>query len=353
MDSRSCCHKGALDIGGEGMNRLIRFFSMLLAAVFLVGTMGPNIISMASVSETFAHPRPSVNGKLSVSGTKLIDKYGKPMMMRGLSTHGLSWFPDFIDDGFFRQLSEDWDCDLIRLAMYSGEYIRNPSENLNLLLKGIDCAIANDMYVIVDWHILDDYNPNMHSDEAAIFFDFVSSKYPDCPNIIYEICNEPNGSTNWNDIYVYSERIIPIIRKNSPDSVIIVGTPFWSQDLLSAAAAPLPYENIMYALHFYVSTHRKELQDVLTEANSLGLPVFVSECGLSEASGNGYTDYDSAAAWFELLKHNGISFAVWNLSNKPETSALFSPSYHPSRAITDGELTPVGLWVRDLIKGHN
>ncbi|ETP70989.1 endoglucanase [Lachnospiraceae bacterium JC7] len=332
------------------MNKLIRFFSILLLSLFLLGGLYPGFSSLASESETFAHPRPSVNGKLSVIGTKLVDKDGKAVMLRGLSTHGLSWFPGFVNEGFFRQLSSDWDCDLIRLAMYSAEYVKNPSENLTLLQKGIDYAVANDMYVIVDWHILEDYNPNMHKNEAAEFFSFISTQYRDCPNIIYEICNEPNGSTSWSDICDYANEIIPVIRKNSPDSVILVGTPFYSQKLLEAADRPLAYDNIMYVLHFYVSTHRKELQDVLTEALNRDLPVFVSECGISEASGSGYADFDSAAVWFRLLEDKGISFAVWNLSNKAETSALFTTYYDPSRTITDGDLTSVGLWVRELIK---
>lgn len=306
-----------------------------------------------STSSTYVKARPSVNGKLSVSGTQLVDKDGVPVMLRGLSTHGLTWFPDFINESFFKQLSTDWDCDLIRLAMYSEIYVQNPSESISLLEKGIEYAINNDMYVIVDWHILNDSNPKMHESESNEFFRYISSLYPDCPNIIYEICNEPNGSTTWDDIYEYSEKIIPTIRKNSPDSVIIVGTPFWSQQLLTAADRPLTYDNIMYALHFYVSTHRKELQDVLTEANRSGLPVFVSECGLSEASGNGYTDFDSAKVWFDLLKEKGISFAVWNLSNKAETSALFATSYDPHHTITDGDLSPGGLWVKALIKENN
>ncbi len=326
---------------------------MLLLTAVLLGGLYVKTTCYASQSDTLAKPRPSVNGKLSVNGTKLLDKYGKPVMLRGLSTHGLSWFPGFINEDFFRQLSSDWDCDLIRLAMYSAEYTRNPSENLTLLLKGIDYAIANDMYVIVDWHILEDYDPNIHKNEALAFFDLVSSRYKDSPNIIYEICNEPNGSTSWSDIYNYANEVIPIIRKNSPDSVILVGTPFYSQKLLDAADRPLAYDNIMYVLHFYVSTHRKDLQDVLTEALNRGLPVFVSECGISEASGSGYADFESAAVWFRLLEDKGISFAVWNLSNKAETSALFTTSYDPSRTINDGDLTSVGLWVRELIKKRN
>ena len=71
------------------------------------------------------------------------------------------------------------------------------------------------MYVIIDWHIFSDNNPNNHKEEAKEFFTNISTKYRYIPNIIYEICNEPNGSTSWDDIKNYANEIVPIIRKNS------------------------------------------------------------------------------------------------------------------------------------------
>ena len=52
---------------------------------------------------------------------------------------------------------------------------------------------------------------NTYIEEAKIFFDKYSKKYKDCPNILYEICNEPNGTiVTWNDsIKPYAETIIP------------------------------------------------------------------------------------------------------------------------------------------------
>ena len=41
---------------------------------------------------------PSVCGQLQVKGTKLCDRYGNPIQLRGLSTHGIAWFPDYINE---------------------------------------------------------------------------------------------------------------------------------------------------------------------------------------------------------------------------------------------------------------
>ncbi len=324
----------------------------LFMSIFLVHPQ----VSIASRNQnsSYLHARPSTNGHLCVNGSQLSDQDGNPVILRGISTHGLTWFPEFISDEIFSEISNEWNCNLIRLPMYTDIYTGdNPEESLSLLKKGIDLAIANDMYVLVDWHILNDYDPNIHTDEAIAFFDMISSEYSDVPNLIYEICNEPNGPTTWNDVCNYSNQVIPVIRANCPDSVIVVGTPEYDRDLIGAVRHPLEFDNVMYVLHFYTATHYSDLQDELLEAIDRNLPVFISECGISEASGDGAIDYESAATWFNILRENGISYVVWSLSNKDESSAMLSSSYPADSVFTDNDLTPTGKWVKALIQGSD
>jgi len=330
----------------RGISSAILLLSLILSC-FLLNAR----VSAAETTE-YAHARPSVNGNLSVGGLQLVDKSGNPVILRGLSLHGITWFPEFVNANLFKQLSGEWNCNMIRFPMYSDIYCENPKDSWNLLIEGVDYAIANDMYILVDWHILEDYDPNMHLSEAIDFFGRFSAKYADSPNIIYEICNEPNRETTWKDVKTYSEQVIPVIRRNSPNSVIVVGTPNYDKDLSSAARDPLPYDNLMYALHFYAATHGSDLRAELIEALNRGLPVFITECGISEASGNGLVDYKNAAIWFEVLQEKGISYAVWSLSNKDESSALLYPTYNPTKPITDNDITPVGSWVKALIQGR-
>jgi cellulose synthase (UDP-forming) len=239
--------------------------------------------------------------------------------------------------------------------MYSEIYCeneKNRADSLSLLRKGIDLALAQDMYVLVDWHILEDKDPNQHIDQAVRFFDMISSEYADVPNLIYEICNEPNGETGWTEVSQYSNTVIPVIRKNSPDSVIVVGTPEYDRNLGSPLLCPLQYDNVMYVLHFYTATHDEGLRNELTAAIDAGLPVFISECGLTEATGDGRTDFASAVEWFSCLDDRKISYTVWSLSDKDESSAFFKPGFDPGKTIEDSDLTPSGLWVRELIRGR-
>lgn len=118
---------------------------------------------------------PSVNGALHVEGTQLTDKDGNPVQLRGISTHGLSWFPGYVNRDCFHQLRNEWKANVVRLAMYTAEYGGYCTDGDKAFLKqlvmdGIDHAKSADMYVIVDWHILSDSDPNMYVDEAKAFF---------------------------------------------------------------------------------------------------------------------------------------------------------------------------------------
>lgn len=91
----------------------------------------------------------------------LADQNGEPIQLRGMSTHGLQWFPQIINNNAFAALANDWGCNVIRLAMYIGEggYATNPQVK-DKVIEGIKLAIQNDMYVIVDWHVLNPGDPN-------------------------------------------------------------------------------------------------------------------------------------------------------------------------------------------------
>lgn len=295
------------------------------------------------------------HGKLSVKGTDIVDKNGEKYQLKGLSTHGLAWFPEYVNKEAFTYFRDDWGANLIRLAMYTDEnggYCNGGDKNglKSLIDTGVNAATELGMYVIIDWHILHDLTPVKYQDEAKLFFDEMSKKYKDYDNIIYEICNEPNGGTSWSEVKGYAEEIIPIIRANAPDAIIIVGTPNWSQDVDIAANDPITgYDNIMYAIHFYAATHTDGIRSKVTTAHDKGLPIFVSEFSICDASGNGAIDYGQADKWFELIGNYNLSYAGWNISNKNETSSILKPSCSKKNGWSDDDLSETGIWLKKTI----
>ncbi len=299
----------------------------------------------------------SYYGKLHVNGKFLSDKNNKPVQLKGISTHGIAWFPQYINKDTFKTFKEDWNMNVIRLSMYTEDYggycssDNNQKEYLkSLIYKGIDAAKELNMYVIVDWHILNDKNPLIHVDEAIKFFNEVSSKYGNDPHILYEICNEPNGDTSWEDIKSYSNKVIPVIRNNAPDSIIIVGTPNWSQDVDIASESPIEnYDNLMYSLHFYADTHKDDLRNKMNKAIENGLPIFVTEYGLCDASGNGSINIPESNKWINALNKNNISYVAWNLSNKDESSAILSHLTEETVNFSSSDLSASGEWIKYML----
>lgn len=276
------------------------------------------------------------HGKLHVEGTLLLDEKNEPCPLRGVSTHNLSNYPKYINRDVFTQMADEWHITVIRLAMYSdladgfhgyadGDDAHR-EELEDLIMKGVEYAADLGIYVLIDWHCLFDYDPNMHTDMAIHFFEKMCRKLAGYDHVIYEICNEPNQETTWEDIKKYANKVIPVIRKEDPDKVIIVGTPVWSQDVDIAAQSPLDIPNIMYTLHFYADTHREPLRDKMKAAIAAGLPIFVTEFGLCDASGSGPINEEQTNLWLKLLNENHISYVMWNLSNKDETSAFLAPT---------------------------
>ena len=295
------------------------------------------------------------HGALSVKGTDIVDKNGDKYQLKGISTHGLAWFPEYVNKEAFETFRDDWGANLIRLAMYTGEsggYCQDgDKEKLKKLVSdGVDFATELGMYVIIDWHILSDNNPLTNQDEAIAFFDEMSAKYADYDNVLYEICNEPNGSTQWSEIKEYAHSVIPVIRANDKDAIIIVGTPTWSQDVDIASDDPITGEtNIAYTVHFYAATHKDNIRNKVKQAHDKGLCVFISEFSICDASGNGGIDYDSAEDWFDMIDEYNLSYAGWNLSNKAETSSIISSDCKKTSGWSDDDLSETGIWLKDKI----
>lgn len=300
----------------------------------------------------------SQHGQLSVKNGQLVDKSGKGYQLRGMSTHGLTWFPEFVNESAFKTLRDDWNTNVVRLAMYVDEwgngqcYMGNKSGSLELLEKGVDICIKLDMYVIIDWHVLNPGDPSKYTNEAKSFFETVSKRYAKYPNVIYEICNEPNGGASWSgNIKPYAEKIIPVIRKNAPNSVIIVGTPTWSQEIDKPLSDPLNYKNVMYAFHFYAATHAG-LRSNVENCVAQGLPVFVSEFGTCDASGGGANDFNETQKWLSYFDKQGISYCNWSICNKDETCSVLRPGTSANGNWSESNLTENGKWMRNWFRKH-
>ena len=314
------------------------------------------------------------HGKLSVQKVDgyaapiMVDQNGVPTQLRGASTHGMHWFPQYVNQNAFQTLRDDWGINMVRLVCYPRDvgsvgYLTggdSTKQQLDTLIQnGVDYATKLGMYALVDWHV-HAYNPNEYLKEAKIFFTKYATMYKDHDNVLYEICNEPTG-TNWysgngKDLYTYCSEVIKTIRAIDPDAIIICGTNTWSQDVDQVAAKPmkaLGYENIMYTFHFYSATHKENLMKKVRLATKDGTPIFVTEFGICSADGNGSYDTENADRWIALLDELNISFACWSYSNCNEKSAYFKSSCSNAGGDwTADDLTTTGKWLINTCRAH-
>lgn len=307
--------------------------AFLITCIFVYKTYSPISSNTTNKQSNIDKTTVSYNGWIHTNGANLENEKNEKIQLKGLSSHGIEWFSDVITFENLENLKKTWGINVFRIAMYTDShgsgYIYNPNENREKVYKIIDMATSLDMYVVVDWHILNDNNPQLHKQEAKVFFDEVSKKYSNTPNVIYEICNEPNGNeVTWErHIKPYAEEIIPIIRNNSEKSLIIVGTPDWCKKLKKAADNPINFKNIAYSCHFYSGTHGSELREQIDYCIEKNIPIFVSECGLTNASGDGEVYFDKFSEWINYLNSKNISWIYWSFSNKDESSAILLPEY--------------------------
>ena len=314
------------------------------------------------------------HGKLSVQKVDgytapiMVDQNGVPTQLRGASTHGMHWFPQYVNQNAFQTLRDDWGINMVRLVCYPRDggsvgYLTggdSTKQQLDTLIQnGVDYATKLGMYALVDWHV-HAYNPNEYLKEAKIFFTKYATMYKDHDNVLYEICNEPTG-TNWysgngKDLYTYCSEVIKTIRAIDPDAIIICGTNTWSQDVDQVAAKPmkaLGYENIMYTFHFYSASHKENLMKKVRLATKDGTPIFVTEFGICSADGNGSYDAENADRWIALLDELNISFACWSYSNCNEKSAYFKSSCSNAGGDwTADDLTTTGKWLINTCRAH-
>ena len=108
----------------------------------------------------------------------------------------------------------------------------------------------------------------------------------------------------------------------------------------------------MYAFHFYAGTHKADMRKTLTDAVKKGLPVFVTEFGITDASGYGGIDKKEAVKWIKALNKRDISYVAWNVSNKDEGSAMIKSSCAKTSGLKRSDLSTSGKWVYDLLRKH-
>lgn len=192
-----------------------------------------------------------------------------------------------------------------------------------MVKKMVYAAVENDIYIILDWHI---ESAQGYTNEAKEFFEWAAKEFGKTHNVIFEVWNEPNGA-QMSTVASHANQVIPIIRKYS-DNLILVGSPEWSSHPEQCATAGIQdsKKNFACTLHFYAASHSAsgDYPKRAKDAMDAGIPVFASEWGTVNASGDGDPNQGESQSWVNWMNQNGVSWANWSASAINEKSAAFT-----------------------------
>ena len=309
----------------------------------------------ASLPSPAAVPTPgivSVHGRLRAEKARIVGADGNAVSLAGNSFFWSQWQGKYYTPEVVGWLKTNWRSTIVRAALgvkpeCGNSYLQHPAENLARVTRVIDAAIAEDIYVIIDWH---DHEAHLHTAQAVAFFTDMARRYGHQPHVIYEIFNEPLEVSWVDDVKPYAEQVIAAIRAIDAENLIIVGSPHWSQDVDIAAADPVKGANIAYSLHFYAGTHKQPLRDKAKKAMELGAALFVTEWGACNADGTGPIDHVSVKHWMAFMREYQLSHCVWSVSDKKETASIITPAASPEGSWNDADLTESGLYARHYIR---
>jgi endoglucanase len=290
------------------------------------------------------------NGLLKTDGNKIVNKDGDPVSFAGNSFFWSNngWGGEkYYKASVVSWLALDWQTTIVRASMGvedDGGYLSDKTANKNKLKTVVDAAIAEGLYVLIDWH---SHHAEDHEADAIEFFQEMATTYGEYDNVIYEIYNEPLNISWSEKLKPYAENVIEAIREIDPDNMIVVGTPEWSQRVDLAAADPITSStNIAYTLHFYTVYHQQWLRDRSTNALNAGIALFVTEWGSI-----GYTQVDpETTLWMDWCKANKISHCNWAVNDKAEEWSILKAGAGSTGNWQDTELSEAGKLSRKIIR---
>ena len=297
------------------------------------------------VGSLFSQTPVADNGRLKVIGHKLCNEKGKPIQLKGMCLFALMHEPECVTFDGFKTLTDKWKVDVIRAPIYVNNftsqlnYTQSPNWNNMMIDSMVIWAEKLGVYLILDWHNDAPYgNPTDSMFKGAdAFFDLMSSKYASKKHIMYELFNEPytkdkTPKVTWDSIVKYSNRVMPKIRKNDTNAIILVGCPDWDQKLASVDTSMLnDNKNVMFTFHFYAASHKSLYTSFMMEIHRI--PVFVSEWGTCASDGNGSVDTYTSNLFLNAFKQDissdkdtvMLSWCNFSYGDKAETASSLKP----------------------------
>ena len=331
-----------------------------------------------------------VNKLLHADGLWIKDQDNRVMILRGINVGGDAKLPPFLP--FDTEASADqiagWGMNLVRYlvtwegiepekGVYSEEYLDEVEKRVNWLTdRGIFVFIDfhQDLFArrfcgdgAPDWAVSDitldpgiqcgpGWSQNYLSNAVIAAFDRfwkgnelqshyaeafrrVARRFASNPRVFgYEIINEPwsgsisfyNGDFEVNYLAVLYRKVIPIIRKEDPDGLVLFEPMVTLGGMFPSDLPKLGYPNLVFSPHFYtlgsllgtepsipeaVTSIVNGLASLKKKTTELGTPLILGEFGVQPHQVQGK---ELLAAYYQVMDQNFMSGTVWTYAVKDE-----------------------------------
>lgn len=212
---------------------------------------------------------------------------GTDIQLRGLSLCSLEWHKPIDQIEEVTVSDKKWNVNILRLPVQVKEWDRiGPEKYISGYLDpAVRQCQQNDVYCIIDWHAIAPWKEEATQKKLEEFWKRVAPRYAANTNIIYEIFNEPTTPSekteeNWIEWRDTMQKWVEMIREDAPRTLLLVGSPHWSQMPSFAADYPINDANVAYTMHLYPNYNKADWDDLFGDAAKT-LPIFVTEWGWS------------------------------------------------------------------------
>ena len=193
---------------------------------------------------------------------------------------------------------------------------------VKILKPAVDYATSKNLYVIIDFHQIDNATTGTSAADATTFWTDIAPRFAGYTNVIYEPFNEPlDTATSWAALKPVAQGWINTIRASAPKNIIIVPSNNWDQRPGDASSDPPTGTNLMYTAHLYPSNWKSgnafqtQVATAVTKA-----PVFMTEWAYGPSD---------PASWGTTLQTtvdgNGASWTAW-VTDNAWTPSIFADS---------------------------
>jgi endoglucanase len=338
-----------MSVYNKGGSAIIEAFNVNGNAVSAVYDITGNRLPLADITKDLFWS----HGKLTKKGKYLVDADNRQMEIRGIGTHHILQYNNLHTIDSLTAL-RGYCVNCLRISVYLEDYafassddqtaygyLSHPQDTKAAIETIVDICTELGMYVLLDWHVYS-YGANqqgitgtaiLHQTEAEDFFEYYSEKYKNSQNIMYEICNEPY-SINASQCMSFIQSIRSIIRENDPTAVIVMNRASDGIPALYTAMSQAGITDVFISQHQYGKSVVSQYDGWW---NTNNYPLFNTEWGNSNSSGDG-TGVDAyAEALLNWHHESGVPHAFWKFTDQTmATSVLVNRGIINSPYYVDG-----------------